>query len=78
MNNTIIIPEINTFTIGELIYLFEVATAFAGELLNINAFDQPGVEEGKNATYALLGKPGFEAKKKELDAMPPRNERYIV
>ena len=78
MNNTIIIPEINAFTIGELIYLFEVATAFAGELLNINAFDQPGVEEGKNATYALLGKPGFEAKKKELDAMPPRNERYIV
>ncbi len=78
MNNSIIMPEINPFTIGQLIYFFEVATAFAGELLNINAFDQPGVEEGKNATYALLGKPGFEAKKKELDAVPDRDKRFII
>lgn len=63
MSHTITLPEVNAFTVGELLYLFEVATAFAGELLGINAFDQPGVEEGKNATYALLGKNGFAEKK---------------
>ena len=57
MNMTITLPEVNEFTIGELLYLFEVATAFAGELLQINAFDQPGVEAGKNATYAMLADP---------------------
>ena len=78
MSHAITLPEVNAFTIGELLYLFEVQTAFAGELLQINAFDQPGVEEGKNATYALLGKPGFDAKKAELDARPPKKKKYII
>ena len=78
MSHTIILPEVNAFTIGQLLYLLEVQTAFAGELLAINAFDQPGVEEGKNAAYALLGKPGFEQKKAELNARPERQERYII
>lgn len=78
MNKTITLPEVNPFTIGQLLYLFEVQTAFAGELLNINAFDQPGVEEGKNATYALLGKNGYQAKKAELDAAPAKDPRYII
>ena len=78
MSKTITLPEVNAFTIGELICLFELQTAFAGELLGLNAFDQPGVEEGKKATYALLGKPGFAAKKAELDAMPARDMRYQV
>ena len=71
-------PEVNAFTVGELLYLFEVMTAFAGELLSLNAFNQPGVEEGKNATYALLGKPGFAEKKAELDAAPKKRAEYIV
>lgn len=78
INKTITLPEVNAFTIGELICLFELQTAFAGELLGLNAFDQPGVEEGKKATYALLGKPGFEAKKAELDARPTRDTRYQI
>ena len=78
MSKTITLPEVNAFTIGELICLFELQTAFAGELLGLNAFDQPGVEEGKKATYALLGKPGFAAKKAELDARPARDMRYQV
>lgn len=78
LNKTIRLPRVNPFTIGQLLYLFEVQTAFAGELLNIDAFDQPGVEEGKNAAYALLGKPGYGAKKQELNAAPPKEERYMV
>lgn len=75
---TITLPEVNEFTLGQVLYLFEVATAFMGELLNINAFDQPGVEEGKNATYAYFGRPGYEEKKKELDSMPLKKNDYII
>jgi len=78
MNMTITIPKVTPQTVGQLLYFFEVATAFAGELLNINAFDQPGVEEGKNATYALFGRPGYEAKKAELDAAPAKDVKFII
>ena len=77
-NLTITLPEVNEFTLGELLYMFEVATGFAGELLNIDAFNQPGVEEGKNATYAMFGRPGYEEKKKELDARPAKDTKYII
>ncbi len=78
MNMTITLPEVNEFTLGQTLYMFEVATGFAGELLNINAFDQPGVEEGKNATYAFFGRPGYEEKKKELDAKPAKKDKFII
>ena len=77
MNKTITLPVVNPFTIGELLYFFEIQTAYAGELLNINAFDQPGVEEGKNATYALLGKHGYDEKRRELDSAKPKMAEYI-
>jgi glucose-6-phosphate isomerase len=77
-NMTLTLPEVNEFTLGQVLYLFEVATGFAGELLDINAFDQPGVEEGKNATYAMFGRPGYEEKKAELDARPGKNDKYII
>ena len=67
MNKTILLPEVNAETIGQLIMFFELATAYAGEMLGINAYDQPGVEEGKNMTYALLGKKGYEAKLEEFN-----------
>ena len=53
-------------------------TAFAGEMLHVNTYNQPGVENGKNATYALLGRKGYEEKKAELDAAPAKKEAYIV
>ncbi len=78
MNKTICIPEVNEFTIGQLIMLFELQTAFAGELLGIDAFDQPGVEEGKNAAYALLGKQGYDDKLKELKNAAAKESRFII
>lgn len=77
MNHTIYLPEINAFTIGELIYFFEMETAFAGELLNVNTYNQPGVENGKNATYALLGRKGYENKKLELENAPDKKDEFI-
>lgn len=78
MNKTIIMPEVNEFTLGQLIQLLEMQTAFAGELLGIDAFDQPGVEEGKNATYALLGKEGYSEKLAELNSAAGKDPKYIV
>ncbi len=57
------VPAINPYTLGQLLYLLEATTAFAGELYGINAFDQPGVEAGKEATFALMGRKGFEAQR---------------
>jgi len=54
------LPTVDESTIGEFFQLLEFQTAFAGELYNINAFDQPGVELGKKLTYGLLGRKGFE------------------
>ena len=77
LNHTIILPEVNAFTIGELLYLFEMETAYAGAMLNINTFNQPGVEGGKNATYALFGKKGYEQTKAEMDNAPKKETKYI-
>lgn len=78
LSHKITLPEVNAFTIGQLLYFFEIMTAFAGELLEINAFDQPGVEEGKNATYALLGRPGYDEKRAELNSRPVPENKYII
>jgi glucose-6-phosphate isomerase len=65
-NMTITMPEISEFTMGQLIYMLEVETAFIGELYDINAFDQPGVETGKTAAFALMGRKGYKERIKEL------------
>lgn len=57
----------NAFTLGELIYFFELACAISGYMLGVNPFDQPGVESYKKNMFALLGKPGYEAMKKALE-----------
>ncbi len=59
---TIVFPEVNAYTVGQFIYLFEVTTSLAGALFGINPYDQPAVELGKEATFALMGKDGKEYK----------------
>ena len=65
-NIKIILPEISEFYIGELIYFFEKACAISGYLLDVNPFDQPGVEAYKKNMFALLEKAGFEKETKEI------------
>ena len=62
------VPEMNAFYFGQLVYFFEKACAISGYLLAVNPFNQPGVEDYKQNMFALLGKPGFEARKAELEA----------
>jgi glucose-6-phosphate isomerase len=75
---TISLPEINAFTLGQLLFMLEVQTAFTGELFNINPFDQPGVELGKQFTYGMMGRPGFENMKEAFETRQPKNDRYTL
>ncbi|RED55997.1 glucose-6-phosphate isomerase [Cohnella lupini] len=59
--------ELNAYTYGEMVYFFEKACGISGLLLGVNPFDQPGVEAYKVNMFALLGKPGYEAQKAELN-----------
>ncbi|CAM3906458.1 glucose-6-phosphate isomerase [Mesobacillus thioparans] len=66
-NLVVEIPQLDEYTFGYLVYFFEKACAMSGYLLGVNPFDQPGVEAYKVNMFALLGKPGFEEKKAELE-----------
>ena len=61
-------PELNEYELGYIIYFFEKACAISGYLLGVNPFNQPGVESYKKNMFALLGKPGYEAQKADLEA----------
>lgn len=65
-NCNIVFPAINEFHIGEFIMMYEIQTVFTGKLLHINPLDQPGVEAGKIATYALMGKAGYDKERAEI------------
>ena len=60
------VPELDEFYTGQLIYFFEMACALSGYILDVNPFDQPGVEAYKKNMFALLNKPGFEETGKKL------------
>ncbi len=66
-NILIELEERNEYTLGHLIYFFEFACGVSGYILGVNPFNQPGVEAYKKNMFALLGKPGYEDKKKELE-----------
>ena len=67
-NTFLTIPEQDEFTLGYVIYFFELAIGLSGYLNGVNPFDQPGVEAYKKNMFALLGKPGFEELGAELNA----------
>lgn len=66
-NIIINVPKINEYYFGKLVYMFEKACGISGYVLGVNPFDQPGVEAYKKNMFALLGKPGYESQKEELE-----------
>lgn len=78
LNRTIYLPIINAYTLGQLLFFFELETAYMGEMLGVDTYNQPGVENGKNATYALLGRKGYEKKREELNNAPKKLDKYII
>ena len=65
-NSRISVPRLNAYYIGQLIYFFEIACGISGNLLQVNPFNQPGVEAYKKNMFALLNKPGYEAESKAI------------
>jgi glucose-6-phosphate isomerase len=82
---TVLFEKVNAYTIGQFIYLFEVTTSFVGALFNINPYDQPAVELGKEATFALMGKPGdyengytYGEFAKKIQSLTEIDEKFLV
>jgi glucose-6-phosphate isomerase len=76
---TVHLPRLDAEQLGGLFFLFEAATAFMGEMLDIDAFNQPGVEEGKRLAFGLLGRPGYESQREAvLNHERERPSRYRV
>jgi len=67
-NATILFPRVDEYHVGQYMMLAEFQTAYAGEFYDVNAFDQPGVELGKNLTYALIGRAGYDAERQRIAA----------
>ena len=67
-NLEISLAKLDEYTFGQLVYFFEKACGISGYLLGVNPFNQPGVEAYKKNMFALLGKPGYEEAKAELEA----------
>jgi len=67
-NIRIVLPKLNAYCIGQLFYFFEKAVGISGYMLEVNPFNQPGVEAYKKNMFALLEKPGFEAETEAIKA----------
>ena len=67
-NIHILMPELNEYYLGQLIYFFELSCGISGNVLGVNPFNQPGVEAYKKNMFALLDKPGYEAESKAIKA----------
>ena len=64
----LVMPALNEYHLGELIYFFEHACGISGLILDVNPFNQPGVEAYKKNMFALLDKPGYEAESQAIKA----------
>ena len=74
----VLFPRVCAETVGQFIYFMEVATSIAGVLFNINAYDQPAVELGKQATFALMGRSGYEELAGELQSFGDVDQEYLI
>jgi glucose-6-phosphate isomerase len=75
---TLRLNNITPPTVGEFLYLYEFTTSLMGELLNVNAYDQPAVELGKKATFALMGREGYEDTAAKIKPFARIDRKYLV
>jgi glucose-6-phosphate isomerase len=77
-NMTLALERVDPFHVGALFMFLELATAYAGRLYGVNAFDQPGVELGKQFTYAMLGRADADAARQEWELLPKPDPKRLV
>jgi glucose-6-phosphate isomerase len=75
---SVIFPQITPGAVGEFFYLYETAVSYLGGLFDINTYDQPAVQLGKDATYALMGKAGFADLAKRIQPVAKRDSKYLI
>jgi glucose-6-phosphate isomerase len=78
MNMTIEVPRVDARSLGGLFMLLQIATVYAGHFYGIDPMDQPGVELGKQLTYGIMGRPGFEEARAEWDARTPKDDAFVL
>ena len=77
-NMTLTLEAVDPFRVGQLLMLLELATAYAGQLYGVNAFDQPGVELGKQFTYAMLGRADAGEARREWNLLPTSDPSRVI
>ncbi len=75
---SVIFDKIDAYTVGQFIYLFEVTTSLAGLLFGINAYDQPAVELGKEATFGLMGRKDYAELAEKIKPVTKIDEHFLV
>ena len=76
-NATIHFDSVTARSVGQLIFMLELSVAVMGELYDVDAFDQPGVEAGKVAAYGLMGRAGFEERRAEIESSAPERRHRV-
>ena len=75
---SVVFPQISPQTVGQFLYLYEVAVSYMGGLFEIDTYNQPAVQLGKDATYALMGKSGFADLAKKIQPIAKRDTKYLL
>jgi glucose-6-phosphate isomerase len=78
MNMSIELDEVDARSLGELLMMLQIATVYAGALYGVDPLDQPGVELGKQLTYGIFGRSGFDEARREWEAREPKREEWRV
>ncbi|MBW3571875.1 MAG: glucose-6-phosphate isomerase [Gemmatimonadetes bacterium] len=78
MNMTIEVPRVDARSLGGLLMMLQIATVYAGHFYGIDPMDQPGVELGKQLTYGIMGRPGFDQARAEWEARAPKDDAFVV
>jgi glucose-6-phosphate isomerase len=78
MNMTIEVPRVDARSLGSLMMMLQIATVYAGHFYGIDPMDQPGVELGKQLTYGIMGRPGFDEATAEWEGRTPKDDAFVV
>jgi glucose-6-phosphate isomerase len=78
MNMAIEVPRVDARSLGGLMMLLQIATVYAGHFYGVDPMDQPGVELGKQLTYGIMGRPGFEEARAEWEGRAPKDDAFVV
>ncbi len=78
MSMTLEVERVDARSLGALLMMLQIATVYAGHLYGVDPLDQPGVELGKQLTYAIMGRPGFEAARAEWERRTPKDDAFVL